>query len=117
LIVIGAVVAYFRPEAFTPTREKREVVEAVRGTACGPLRRMEAALTKGGTAELEAAVHEAQDKAMTALDKSGIRFGKPERFALRLAARNLRSLSPRQTRAIQEKLDLVTDSCEDLTST
>lgn len=117
LIVIGAIVAYFRPETFTPTREKRDVIEAISGTACGPLRRMEAALSKGETAELEAAVREAEDKAITALDRSGIRFGKPERFALRLAARDLRSLSPRQTRAVQEKLNLVGDTCEDLAST
>ena len=117
LIVIGAVVAYFRPEIFRPTREKKEVVEAISGTACGPLRRMEAALSKGKTAELEAAVREAEDKAITALDSSGIRFGKPERFALRLAARDLHSLSPRETRVMREKLDLVGDTCEDLTST
>lgn len=117
MIVIGAIVAYFRPETFTPTREKRDVIEAISGTACGPLRRMEAALSKGETAELEAAVREAEDKAITALDSSGIRFGEPERLALRLGARDLDTLSSRDLLELQEKLDLVVgDACNDSAS-
>jgi hypothetical protein len=106
LIVIGAVVAYFRPEAFTPVREK-EKVEVISGTACGPLRRTEAALTKGQTAELKAAVSEAELKAIKALDSSGVRFGEPERFALRLSARSLNNLAPDQLRELEWKLHVV----------
>jgi hypothetical protein len=116
LIVIAAAVAYFRPELFTPDPEHK-IFRAERGTACAPLRRMESALANGETAEAKEAIKEAEAKAIDALDDSRVRFGKPERFALRLATRDLRSLRPRQIEAIREQLNVVGETCEDLPST
>jgi hypothetical protein len=114
LIVIAAVVAYLRPDALTP-RDKKRFPEPVSGTACLPLRRMEAALTKGKTDEFKAAVTEAEEKAITALDSSGISFGKPEKFALRLSGRGLNGLTIHQLRELRQKLNgVIASDCPSL---
>jgi len=110
LIVIGAIAAYFRPEAFKGPDRKRFPEAAITGIACGPLRQMEAALKKGETAEVKAAVSDAATKAIEALDSSGISFGKPEKFALRLSGRDLTNLTTYQLGKLQQNLNVVVGS-------
>lgn len=56
------------------------------GTACTALAAAEAALAAGDDAAFRAAVDEAAEKALRALDRSGEMFGRPEEAALKLQA-------------------------------
>ena len=117
LTVVGlAVYAYVDPEAFRPAggvaREARP--PALRGTACPDLDRARIALVYGDEKQAALYLREARRKAVEALDRNRIRFGRPEAVALRLSNEPLRSRPEAAQVRIQEKLEEISLACEEL---
>jgi hypothetical protein len=88
-LAVGALLVYL----FSPGRSPRGPGEAppvVRGSSCIPLARAQEALRGGKNRRLARFIRIAQRRAESALETSGVRFGRPERLALYMGAERLR---------------------------
>jgi hypothetical protein len=120
LAVVGlAIYAYVNPEALRPGggpgdpgRSARR--PALRGTACGNLENARDALVDGNEKHVADFLREARKQAIEALNKSGIRFGKPEAVALRLSGEPFDSRPEAAKERILESLEGVSDTCKEL---
>jgi hypothetical protein len=114
LLCIAALVAY----ALTSGGDdRRTAIQVIRGAACDDLIAASAALRSGERDTLNAALSSAADAAIASLQRSDMRFGAPERVALKLESVRLEAhLSRRARLHIMQRLEVARQACRTLAS-
>lgn len=114
LLCIAALVAY----ALTSGGDdRRTAIQVIKGAACDDLNAAAAALRSGERDTLNAALSAAADAAISSLQRSDMRFGAPERVALRLESVRLEAhLSRRARLHVMQRLEVARQSCRTLAS-
>jgi hypothetical protein len=87
------------------------------GAACDELTAVAAALRRGNRDSLSAALNAAADAAVKSLQRSDLRFGAPEKVALKIESIRLEGqLSRRARREVRQRLEVAEQACSRLVS-
>ena len=114
LLGIAALVAFALTDGGD---DRRRAIHVTRGAACDDLMAAEAALRSGERDTLNAALSAAADAAISSLQRSDMRFGAPERVALKLESVRLEAhLSRRARLHVMQRLEVARQSCRTLAS-
>lgn len=110
VIGLGAVLAYAAGRHSRDDSSARRIPTT--GVACPALKEASGALQARDYSALRASIRMAERRALKALDRTGIKFGRPERYALSLGAVDLQgSIDSGLRSRIEEKLEAATAAC------
>jgi hypothetical protein len=97
--------------------DRRTAIQVTSGAACDDLMAAVAALRSGERDRLNAALGSAADAAIASLQRSDMRFGTPERVALKLESIRLEvHLSRRARLHVMQRLEVARQACRTLAS-
>lgn len=100
-----------------PEEDRGTATQVTSGAACDELTAVAAALRSGRRDRLSATLSAAADAAIESLQRSDLRFGAPEKVALKIESIRLEEkLSRRARQRVEHRLKVAEQACSRLTS-